>query len=61
MQETSKIAEKPAAKVADTATPVTKVAEQPLAAAPQLASVDVEKLSQNIARMVEEGGKARAA
>ncbi len=61
VQETSKIAEKPAAKVADTATPITKVAEQPLATAPQLASVDVEKLSKNIARMVEEGGKALAA
>jgi polyhydroxyalkanoate synthase len=61
VQETSKIAEKPAAKVADTAAPITKVAEQPLAPAPQLASVDVEKLSKNIARMVEEGGKALAA
>jgi polyhydroxyalkanoate synthase len=61
VQETSKIAEKSAAKVADTAAPITKVAEQPLAPVPQLASVDVEKLSKNIARMVEEGGKALAA
>jgi len=61
VQDMSKIAEKPAAKIADTAAAVTKVAESPPAPAQQLRSVDVEKLSQNIARMVEEGGKALAA
>jgi polyhydroxyalkanoate synthase len=37
------------------------VADQPSAAASQIGGVDIERFAQNIARLVEEGGKAMAA